>query len=157
AAVPMYSTVTGSPVRATDLDANYWARGIREPVRFALAIESLMARSVSVFLELGPHPMLCPAVTECGEKKGCAVHAIGTLRRGKEDSESLLVAAANLYVSGCTLDWNRVNPGRPVALPNYAFQRKRFWLSHAPGLMDGDSGPQLRYEIAWKETPPEHG
>ena len=43
--------------------------------------------------------------------------------------ESLLTAAANLFVRGHGVDWSPLlRGGRRVDLPTYAFQRRRFWL-----------------------------
>src|SRR5262249_28727715 len=41
ASVPFYSTVTGEPIDTATLDADYWYRNLREPVRFAPVIELL--------------------------------------------------------------------------------------------------------------------
>ncbi len=168
ASVTFLSTVTGNAVRAADIDAAYWARGIRQPVRFAAAIQALLERNVQVFLEVGPHPVLCAPVAECAEQAGQRVSAIATLRRGKDDSESLMLAAGNLYAAGCPLNWGRILPGRPVSLPGYPFQRKRYWLPDLPAITQEISRPAMaaskprnwRYEIQWKEqaaaAPVEH-
>ena len=39
--VPFFSTVTGVRCTGEGCDAGYWARGIREPVRFASAVDAL--------------------------------------------------------------------------------------------------------------------
>src|SRR6185295_13539727 len=41
--VPLYSTVTGDVLDGRSLDAEYWYRNMREPVRFADATRSLLA------------------------------------------------------------------------------------------------------------------
>ena len=50
---------------ANRVDAAYWARGIREPVRFASAVNALADFGVDVWLELNAHPALAHSTQEC--------------------------------------------------------------------------------------------
>src|SRR5262249_14638215 len=59
------STVTGGPLGAKDLDAAYWWDNIRRPVLFSAAISRLAAEGHSLFLEIGPHPVLSGYLAEC--------------------------------------------------------------------------------------------
>ena len=56
--IPFVSTVTATVVDGRSLGASYWGRNLREPVRFAAAIESIVKERSASFLELGPHPAL---------------------------------------------------------------------------------------------------
>ena len=58
ATLPFVSTVAGGPVDGTALDARYWWRNVRAPVRFAEAAAHLVASGVRVFIEVGPQPVL---------------------------------------------------------------------------------------------------
>ena len=58
AAIPMVSTVTGAWIEGTALDAAYWARNLREPVRFRQGVATLLGAGHSAFLEIAPHPLL---------------------------------------------------------------------------------------------------
>jgi len=58
--IPIISTVTGAAIEGTDLGGSYWARNVREPVRFAQAVQALAGSEV--FLEIGPHPVLSVAI-----------------------------------------------------------------------------------------------
>ena len=60
--IPMVSTVTGALLADEVLDAGYWWRNIREPVRFADAVNALAAADCDVFVEIGPHPVLSPYI-----------------------------------------------------------------------------------------------
>ncbi|MBW8487754.1 type I polyketide synthase [Actinomadura parmotrematis] len=58
----------------------------------------------------------------------------GTLRRDDGGLRRFLLSLAELHVRGVAVDWAAVFAGtdpRPVALPTYAFQRERYWLSPA--------------------------
>ncbi|MFP3969713.1 acyltransferase domain-containing protein, partial [Actinomadura fulvescens] len=56
--IPLLSTVTGGPVHGTELNADYWWRNVRQPVRFAAAVEQAIAHGTDVLVEVGPHPVL---------------------------------------------------------------------------------------------------
>ncbi|MDB5382285.1 MAG: hypothetical protein JWO26_1917, partial [Rhodospirillales bacterium] len=56
--LPMLSTVTGGLIDGAALDARYWWRNLREPVRFDAAIADATSRGVRIFLEIGPNPVL---------------------------------------------------------------------------------------------------
>ncbi|MEO3808934.1 SDR family NAD(P)-dependent oxidoreductase [Sphaerisporangium sp. B11E5] len=64
--IPLVSNVTGdlaTPGLLTSPD--YWARQIREPVRFMPGIHHLRTTGTAVYLELGPTPTLTPLTREC--------------------------------------------------------------------------------------------
>ncbi|MBX4299130.1 acyltransferase domain-containing protein, partial [Mycobacterium tuberculosis] len=48
------STVTGGALAGTELDARYWWRNIREPVRFGDGIAHLIEQGVRLFVEVSP-------------------------------------------------------------------------------------------------------
>ncbi len=68
--VPFYSTVTAGPVDTAALDAGYWYRNLREPVRFAPAVEELLASGHSTFLEVSPHPVLTMGIRQTIDAHG---------------------------------------------------------------------------------------
>jgi acyl transferase domain-containing protein len=130
AAVPLISTVTGARAEGTDLGASYWRRNVREPVRFADAVGTLEEEGYGLFLEIGPHPVLAASIAQVFDARGreAAVHA--SLRRGRDERETLLEALGSLYALGAPIDWRGVHPdgGRLVRLPAYPFQRQRYWF-----------------------------
>ncbi|WP_225851238.1 type I polyketide synthase, partial [Streptomyces sp. HPF1205] len=127
AVIPLYSTVTGEPVDTSALDADYWYRNLREPVRFDLAVEALRRDRHGVFVEVSPHPVLVPPLEE--HEAGVVT---GTLRRDHGTQAEFLAAAARLFVAGVPVRWP-FPEGEPVALPTYPFQRTRFWLAAGAG------------------------
>ncbi|WP_435847171.1 SDR family NAD(P)-dependent oxidoreductase [Streptomyces hygroscopicus] len=137
--VPLYSTVTGGPVDGTELDAEYWYRNLRQPVRFAPVVSTLTERGFDTFVEISPHPVLTASVEDTGA--GRPVCVSGSLRRGEGGLDRFLLSAGELFVQGVDVDWAAVFAGsgaRRVELPTYAFQRERFWL--AGGATAGDAG-----------------
>ena len=59
------------------LDASYWWRNVRDSVIFSSAITKMVDRGDRIFLELGPHPILCGAINECAASVGEKSTAIG--------------------------------------------------------------------------------
>ncbi|MGD3111614.1 beta-ketoacyl synthase N-terminal-like domain-containing protein [Streptomyces sp. YGL11-2] len=134
--VPLVSTVTGRPLTGEEArDPNHWVRHVRQSVRFKDAIDRLRDERVAGFVELGAEPALTPMIDECLEsadpRPGTAV--VPSLRSGVSEQHALLTAVARMHAHGVPVDWDAVLPGaRPVALPTYAFQRRRFWLAPVP-------------------------
>jgi len=77
------STVTGQWAGVDDFTPAYWSRGIRDTVRFAEAMQALIERGCSIFLEIGPHPALAgpwPSAWNSMAKWGpCWRHCAGIL------------------------------------------------------------------------------
>lgn len=129
AAVPFYSTVTGTRVQGADLDAAYWCRNVRDTVRMDLALGELVADGHDVFVEISPHPVLGMTLTSATDDVAGVV--VGSLHRDQGGLSPLLRSLAALHVQGHTVDWHRVLGGGsaadPAQAPTYPFQRKRYW------------------------------
>ncbi len=156
AAIPMISSVTGAAVAGPELDGSYWRENVRQPVRFADAVGVLADRTV--FLEIGPHPVLAVAISQCLEHAA----VLTSLRRGRDERETMLEALGSLYTIGHPIDWAGVFPdgGRLVRLPTYPFQRQRYWFEVTPppthpGLTPGAT--QFRPPGSGILGPPEPG
>lgn len=115
----MLSTVTATPVDKTD--AAYWWENVRHTVRFADAIARAVQDGITVFLEVGGHPVLGPAIGECGGK------AVPTLRRNQPERKAFLQALGELYCLGQPLRWGDPETPEWVDLPHYPWQRERYW------------------------------
>ena len=63
-AIPLYSTVIGGRIDGATLDAEYWWRNLRQPVRFAAAVQALAGDGHRAFVEVSPHPVLIPALRD---------------------------------------------------------------------------------------------
>ncbi len=135
----LVSNVSGTLVGEDELlDAAYWAKHIRQPVRFAQGILALRKLGCDILLEIGPHPVLTSMGQRC-QYDGADGESpkepswIGSLRQQKDDTESVLAAAGQLFVSGAPVRFDAIDaPWRavrtPLDLPLYPFQRKRFWV-----------------------------
>ncbi|WP_067082435.1 SDR family NAD(P)-dependent oxidoreductase, partial [Streptomyces hygroscopicus] len=135
--VVFYSTVTGGRVDTADLDARYWVRNLRERVRFADAVQALLADGHRVFIEASTHPVLTMGMQESFEEAGVPATTVPTLRRGHGDLAQLTKSVAQAFLAGAEVDWSAAFPADPpprtVDLPTYAFQRERYWLEGPAG------------------------
>jgi acyl transferase domain-containing protein/acyl carrier protein len=127
--ITFVSTLTGEVAADELLDASYWRRHVREPVRFAAAVRRLAALGHHTLLEIGPRATLTAMAR--------AVAGDATVLSSARPHQSL----AALYEEGATIDWAAVAPrGAKVALPTYPFQRKRYWVPERPRAQSG--GPR---------------
>ncbi|HEY2799284.1 MAG TPA: beta-ketoacyl synthase N-terminal-like domain-containing protein, partial [Chthoniobacterales bacterium] len=138
--IPFFSTVTGDRCAGESCDAAYWARGIREPVRFAPAVGALADFGVDVWLELNAHPALAHSTQECLGARGAKGTVISSVRRERE-FESTLEAAMDLHRAGVPLDFSAMTPSRHLlSLPAYAWEKARWW-NEASDARDGRLAP----------------
>jgi acyl transferase domain-containing protein/acyl carrier protein len=130
ARLPLFSTLSGRRAEEGDFDPGYWARGIRERVRFAEAIAACALDGHAIFLELGPKPVLSSMIRRCGAAVGSDLVPIASLHPSGGEMKGMLEAMCELYRLGWPVDWSRCLPagGTAVALPTYPWQHKRFWM-----------------------------
>ncbi|SCG71526.1 candicidin polyketide synthase FscB, partial [Micromonospora halophytica] len=131
-AVAFHSTVTGDRIDTTELDADYWYRNLREPVRLAPVVDSLIDAGFRAFVEVSPHPVLKVVVQDALDRAvtGQPGVVVGSLRRDEHGPRQLLTALGGLHATGVPVDWAAVFAGtgaQRIELPTYAFQRERFW------------------------------
>jgi acyl transferase domain-containing protein/SAM-dependent methyltransferase/acyl carrier protein len=128
ASLPMYSTVSGTLLNGTQLDAHYWWLNIRKPVEFALAVEQLAADGYDTFVEVAPHPVLAHSIHESLKARNEAGVVVASLRRGRERS-TMLDSLGALYTRGHAVKWRASGPDKAsfVQLPTYPWQRESFW------------------------------
>jgi len=129
--VPFLPTALAPSTPCPALNADYWWNNVRNPVRFREAIEGLLTQfEASVFLEIGPHPVLSGYVHECAAALGRSSESIPSLRRDSPELAFMRWSAARLHSQGTAVDWNSLNPAsrQPIDLPPYPWQRNAFWI-----------------------------
>ncbi|MBI1357400.1 MAG: SDR family NAD(P)-dependent oxidoreductase [Acidobacteria bacterium] len=132
ATAAFYSTVSGSAQPGERCDARYWVANLREPVELWQALQSMAADGYRLFVELSPHPVLAPSIVDGLGALGLDGAVLPSLRRSEPSLQTLLGTAADLYTRGQSLRWSALAPaGRPIALPSYPWQRRRYWVEAA--------------------------
>ncbi|WFB11173.1 SDR family NAD(P)-dependent oxidoreductase [Streptomyces sp. LX-29] len=150
---PFHSTVDNQTHDGTTLDARYWYRNLRQPVRFTETIHTLHQQGHTTFIEISPHPTLTPALhdtthterdqtgqtdqTDHTDHTGPPTTVISTLRRNHNDTHQLLTALAHAHTHHHTINWHHhyqhhTPTPHPTDLPTYPFQHQRYWLHSHP-------------------------
>jgi amino acid adenylation domain-containing protein len=134
--VPFVSSVTGAWItKEQATDPLYWARQLREPVRFHEGAR-LLEVPRSVLLEVGPGRTLSSLV-KLGSPPDDDRQVIPSLRQANDkcsDQQFILESLGRLWLAGVEMDWPTLNRGtgcRRIPLPTYPFEREKYWI--APG------------------------
>ncbi|XP_035716085.1 reducing polyketide synthase swnK [Folsomia candida] len=128
------------------LEANYWRKHMRQRVEFIRAAKAaLQEQNGQIFLEVGPHPVLCPLVSKIAASGIITATEkplfFPSLRKGTEDMLTMLDTATLLCTEGVDLDWSTLWKSLTLAplckvpslVPLYAFtSNESFWFSTIP-------------------------
>lgn len=128
----LFSTVTGGRLGGGPgerrFDAEYWCDNVRNPVFFADAVGAMIDEGYTMFVEIGPHPVLRRSLEEIGSARGVELRTVSTLWMNKPETPAMAQACAEIYTRGGRLDWSTRTPqGRQVDLPAYPWQRQLLW------------------------------
>ncbi|MFC3815765.1 amino acid adenylation domain-containing protein [Lysobacter sp. GCM10012299] len=151
-AVPLMSTATAQWLDAeTAMSADYWASHLREPVRFAAALERMVDERPRVLLEVGPRTTLATLARQHpGVQRQPAV-AVSSLADSPEAEDACLRnAAGQLWCRGVAIDpatFDRRQRRRRVLLPTYPFERQRFWVDAPSALANVVPHPALNINV----------
>nr|AZF85941.1 type I polyketide synthase [Catenulispora sp.] len=128
--LPVVSNLTGELATAEQLGSpDYWVRHVREAVRFADGVAALERAGAGVFVEVGPDAVLSALVPDClAERPDPVVTPL--VRKGEPEADGLVRGLSALHVNGVAVDWRAFfapMAARPVELPTYAFENRRYW------------------------------
>lgn len=161
--VPFYSATLDDPRQAPVTDARYWVDNLRNPVRFADAVQAALEDGHRVFAELSPHPLLTRAVDQTAQASDISALALPCLLRQQELPHGLQEFLANLYCAGAAVDFEVLYPeGRLVhaPLPNWTHRRLRVGSGGAsqqgPGTRTVAVHPLLGAHVRLPEEPERH-
>lgn len=115
------------------LDAAYWVKNMVSPVKFSHSLQQMYgafttdgpgkhssfgAPATQILLEIGPHPALAgPVKQTLSSVEGPAFKHMATLIRGHDAVDTMLTAATDLAVSGCSINLEAVNTQDDGRLP----------------------------------------
>ncbi len=126
--IPMLSTLTGNGADFTRPE--YWARQLRETVRFSAAIAKVEPQHL--LLEIGPGTTLASLARQ--SRGGTVISSLSS--SGTQDQAAMLEALGRLWLGGVAIDWSLHRAGERrlrVPLPTYPFERERYWIEPARG------------------------
>lgn len=142
------SNVTGTwitPAQATSPE--YWITHLRQTVKFADGVATLIAGGAQVLLEVGPGSTLAGLARQHPSTANGAASIVASLGRVKDsgsDLSAMLTALGELWIAGGVPSWKdgfyKNETRRIVALPTYPFERKRYCIEPAAGSCSAIDG-----------------
>ena len=135
--MPIISTATGEWLDAeTAVSPDYWARHLREPVRFSEALLKAIDSPARVLLEVGTRGTLGALARQHPQLSKANKVAVSSLTDSPQSEwVDFRQAAGNLWANGASLDvtvFDARASRRRVLLPTYAFERQRYWIDAVP-------------------------
>jgi acyl transferase domain-containing protein/acyl carrier protein len=142
---PFLSNVSGGWITAEQAtDPSYWARHLREAVRFGDNLATLLAGGDWALVEVGPGRQLAGlAKLQIPRQGRQPLPSLPGPDGRASDGDVLLAAAGQLWLSGVDVQVGGAEPaGRRVPLPTYPFERKYYWVQPtAPDAATGTADP----------------
>lgn len=135
--IPYISNITGEWIRDEEAtDPAYWARHMRETVRFADGIQKLAQKSNVIFIEIGPGRDLSAMIGRfIDQNEHIVLNTIRPAQQEQSDLHYLLDRVGKLWAYGVKVDWAKFyahERRQRVALPTYCFERQRYWIEGDP-------------------------
>ncbi|HEX8129281.1 MAG TPA: amino acid adenylation domain-containing protein, partial [Pyrinomonadaceae bacterium] len=132
--IPFVSNVTGTWItNAQATDPLYWSQHLRQTVRFADGVGTLLKEPELILLEVGPGRTL-GALAKQHPSKAAGHVVVSSLRHPasqESDAASMLSALGQLWLAGKQFDvrgFYADERRRRVSLPTYPFERQRYWV-----------------------------
>ncbi len=148
---PFVSNLSGTWITdAEATDPGYWARHLRETVRFNSGIQTLLEKPNRVLVEVGPGRTLASFVRQQPDKTIAIATTLRRPRKEESDRAFLMGTLGRLWVSGVALDEAKLFAGkapRRVNLPTYPFERQRYWIDPDPVTIPGERGGDLEKSV----------
>jgi phthiocerol/phenolphthiocerol synthesis type-I polyketide synthase E len=129
--IPWVSETTGTWVTGSEvIRPSYWTAHLRQPVRFADALSTVLKSSGQALVEVGPgRTLITLARQHPGFGNTLAVPTLSHAAESVSDLSVALTAAGRLWTAGVPLHWAGLHEGerrRRVSLPTYPFQGQRY-------------------------------
>lgn len=162
-AVPYYSATLDDPRTQPAFDAGYWVDNLRQPVRFAMAVQAALEDGHRVFGEPAPHPLLTRAIEQTAQAADISVQTVACMRREQSLPHGLLQFLADLHSAGAAADFTTLYPsGRLVDAPLPTWTHRHFLIesddqdSAARGACTASVHPLLGEHVRLPEAPERH-
>ncbi|MBD3385839.1 acyltransferase domain-containing protein [candidate division KSB1 bacterium] len=128
--IPYFSSLTGARITLNELkDRDYWAKHIRQTVRFSRALEYLWKEMNPILIEVGPGRVLS-AFAKSHSQRPDFCTTLSSLPHSKEKSSAshhFLKSVGRLWELGQVIDWLAIRPqANRVMLPGIVFDKQRF-------------------------------
>lgn len=158
--IPFISNVTGNWIKETEATAPiYWARHLRQPVKFSPGMTQLMQQSSSIFLEVGPGRTLT-TLTKQIDPQRTILSSICHPKDNQSDLAFILERLGQLWLTGIDIDWDNFYQEEDrdrIPLPTYPFERQKYWIepSQASQIVSNPQKSEIKdwfYLPSWKRS-----
>ena len=135
--IPYISNVTGTWITAEQAtDPNYWAKHLRQPVRFAEGIQNFLRDRSQILLEVGPGRTLSSLAKRHPDKadEQILLTSVRHPQEKRSDLDFLLNTLGQLWLAGVRVDWEGFYSHEKryrIPLPTYPFERQRYWVAQS--------------------------
>ncbi|HEX4337016.1 MAG TPA: amino acid adenylation domain-containing protein [Polyangiaceae bacterium] len=132
--IPFVSTVTAAPITPElATDPMYWARHLRQTVRFSEAVAEVWKDPSRVLLEVGPRTTLATLARQqiTDKARQTSISSLGDTPDDDAEWTALLGAVGRLFLVGVRVDARLLYQHelrRRIPLPTYPFERQRYFL-----------------------------
>jgi acyl transferase domain-containing protein/NADPH:quinone reductase-like Zn-dependent oxidoreductase/acyl carrier protein len=132
------STVHGRVCPGSALDADYWWKNLRNPVRFRDAALAALDSGARIFVEIGPDALLQPFLKNCFQERPTTTVSLPSILRGHDDGRVADTLWRKVHVHGGRVDLSAIFPARTphVGLPGYPFDREPCLAESTPESLD---------------------
>ncbi|MFE0803650.1 beta-ketoacyl synthase N-terminal-like domain-containing protein [Streptomyces sp. NPDC058812] len=144
--IPFVSNRTGDWIKDDEAtDPAYWGGHLRDTVRFADSVATVLAEGDQVFVEVGPGQTLATFTRRHPERE-TGVLVVTSAARGRDAEADLMAvtgALGRLWAVGLTPDWAGYYAGRgrrKAPLPTYPFEAVRYWVEPGSQTLAGGGG-----------------
>lgn len=135
-AIPFISNLTGQWAGVEVTTAGYWADHLRNTVRFADGINTLLTDNPGqVFIEVGPGQTLSTLIRSQSAGQAISGICLPHPRQAADELDQVQLLLATLWGAGHTPEFATLYTGERrhrLCLPTYPFEHKRYWIDQAP-------------------------
>ena len=130
--IPFTSNLTGDWI--TDEQAtspSYWVDHLRNTVRFADNVETVLKDGDSVLVEIGPGKTLTNLALSNAAGHGAIFNSMRHSSEAGCDAETALRTLGRAWASGASIDWEAYRGDerrQRIPLPTYPFERKKYFI-----------------------------
>ncbi len=132
--IPYISNTTGTWASPEEVvTPEYWARHLRQTVRFVDGLQTILDGTDSVLIEVGPGQTLSGFARQHPARTAARaiVASLPHPTEATSDAVFFLGSLGKLWLAGIDVDFTGMYAGeerRRVPLPTYPFERKRYWI-----------------------------
>jgi acyl transferase domain-containing protein/acyl carrier protein len=165
--LPFLSNVTGTWISAEQAtDPAYWAKHLRQTVRFAEGIQELLTEPERILLEVGPGQALSTlARQQPGATKSLVLASLRHANSEQPEASHFCGTLGRLWLAGVKINWAQFyadETRRRVPLPTYPFEAQRHWIDAQPTEARSPQTEAVKrpnvadwlYTPVWKQSAP---